>query len=111
MHSFAFLNEYQKQVETGLYLGKHDPLSHCALGLSGEAGEVADMIKKSQYADPRAYAWQDMALELGDVLWYTTALCNLHKLNLAGVLQSNIAKLAERHHGKGTYSVERLYSA
>lgn len=70
------------------------PVYQC-LGLAGEAGEFVDKIKK---------AWRngtpldrDAALrELGDVLWYLTAIAVELGSSLAEVAQMNIAKLADR---------------
>lgn len=69
------------------------------LGLCGEAGEVADTIKKATWhgipADP-----QKISDELGDVLWYVSDLCNHFGLTLEAVAKGNIAKL-ERRYPKG----------
>ena len=70
-------------------------LSWNALGLAGEAGEVADLIKKQVYhqhgVDPEA-----IKKELGDVLWYVAALCSNLDLTMEEVMQHNIDKLRAR---------------
>jgi NTP pyrophosphatase (non-canonical NTP hydrolase) len=105
----TFLNEYSKQAANGLWISpKIDPISHCALGLTGEAGECADLVKKSQYHPGRLYTGVTMAEEIGDVMWYASNLANLHGYTLEEVLRGNIAKLAIRHNGKGVYDVSRL---
>lgn len=56
--------------------------ANAALGLTGEAGEVADEVKKCMY---QGHPWQPSKIieELGDVLWY--------------VMQANIDKLERRY--------------
>lgn len=77
-------------------------LTNGALGLAGEAGEVADLLKKHLYPskpgdgdgvgiDARLYD------ELGDVLWYVALLCEALGVTLHDVAQRNIDKLADRH--------------
>jgi NTP pyrophosphatase (non-canonical NTP hydrolase) len=52
-------------------------LATFALGIVGEAGEVADMVKKELGHDHETDR-VEMAKELGDVLWYTAALAKLY---------------------------------
>lgn len=92
-HAYAF------QVRRGLNIdGGVDPLSHCGLGLAGESGEVADLIKKSQYKGGKL----DLAHlleELGDALWYLTAIAEMHGWSLADLAIENTRKLQERRGG------------
>ena len=69
------------------------------LGLCGEAGEVADKVKKvlrdhGGVIDQAALA--ALRLELGDVLWYVTQLATELGLDLADIAQANLDKLASR---------------
>src|SRR5258706_13655198 len=67
-----------------------------ALGLAGEAGEVADLVKKGilhQHGLDRA----KLKKELGDVLWYAAALCTKLDIDLSDVMQANVDKLRERY--------------
>src|ERR1043166_6531999 len=73
-----------------------DPLSHCAHGLAGEAGEVADLVKKSQYENGDLDV-RKMLEELGDVLWYLTNLSGQLGYTLDEIAGINITKLAARH--------------
>lgn len=70
-------------------------ISWWAVGLTGEAGEVADLIKKGIYhqqgIDPLK-----MKKELGDVLWYLSALCTQFGFTLEEVMQHNVDKLKAR---------------
>ena len=75
-----------------------------ALGLCGEAGEVAEKIKKivrdkDGFVDEADRA--AVAKELGDVLWYLAALCKEFDLDMGEVAQGNLDKLAARA-AKGT---------
>jgi NTP pyrophosphatase (non-canonical NTP hydrolase) len=72
---------------------------HLVLGLVGEAGEIAEKVKKlvrDKDADLEQLDRDDMAAELGDVLWYTAVLANFLDLSLEDVAQRNIDKLADR---------------
>ena len=71
-------------------------LANAALGLTGEAGEVAEMIKKHLFhATPLD---QDaLAKELGDCLWYIGAFATVLGLSLDDIAQRNIDKLRKRY--------------
>ena len=75
---------------------KPSRLMNHILGLCGEAGEVAEMIKKSTYHD-RDYLNEQMKDELGDVLWYLTALAEDHELGLDEIAHHNVEKLRARY--------------
>lgn len=71
-------------------------LSNAALGLTGEAGEVAELIKKHLYhATP--LDTDALAKELGDCLWYIAAFATVQGLSLADIAQRNIDKLRRRY--------------
>lgn len=102
------LNEYQKvAMTTAIY-----PRQHCivypALGLAGEAGEVANKIKKVLRANEffTTGRREEIMAELGDVLWYAAALANDLGFTLDEVASHNLNKLADRKareliHGNG----------
>lgn len=89
-------SEYQRQVRAGLSI-EHgvDATSHCALGLSAEAGEVADLVKKSQYNGGSLHLG-NLLLELGDTLWYVTALADRFGWTLEDLIVANVQKLEKR---------------
>jgi NTP pyrophosphatase (non-canonical NTP hydrolase) len=73
-----------------------DRLVMGALGLSGEAGEVTDHVKKIVF---QGHEIDRAALmnELGDVMWYVSYLLDTLDLEMDDVLAANIAKLQARY--------------
>lgn len=67
-----------------------------ALGLTGEAGEVAELIKKEIGHGHPANA-EKIAKEVGDVLWYAALLATLYGLDLGEIATANIEKLRTRY--------------
>ena len=76
-----------------------DELMHLVLGLVGEAGEIAEKVKKlvrDKHSDLAQLDRDDMAAELGDVLWYAAVLADFLGLSLSDIAQRNVEKLADR---------------
>ena len=70
-----------------------------ALGVAGEAGEVADLVKKVVFHG-HPLDVDKLKAEMGDVLWYLASLCNTLGIDLADVAEANIEKLKKRYpHG------------
>lgn len=67
-----------------------------ALGLTGESGEVSDMIKKHIFHG-HDLDRDELIKELGDVCWYVALLCNAIGVSLDEVMTRNIDKLRERY--------------
>jgi NTP pyrophosphatase (non-canonical NTP hydrolase) len=67
-----------------------------ALGLAGEAGEVADTIKKAVFHQ-HGINRDELIKELGDVLWYVAALCSKLDVPMSEVMERNIEKLKKRY--------------
>jgi NTP pyrophosphatase (non-canonical NTP hydrolase) len=67
-----------------------------ALALTGEAGEIAELVKKGIFHRHGIDRYK-LADELGDVLWYVAALCTHADLSLSDVMRLNIEKLKERY--------------
>lgn len=88
-----YLSQYQKQAaETAIY-PKDKALEYLALGLVGEAGEVANKIKKVI----RDGTSPDSVIhELGDVLWYLAMLSTELDYSLNTIADKNLWKLANR---------------
>lgn len=66
------------------------------LGLVGEAGEVADLVKKHYYQDGRRLD-EHLLEELGDVLWYIAEIASAMGYDLDDVAYQNVAKLRRRY--------------
>jgi NTP pyrophosphatase (non-canonical NTP hydrolase) len=102
------LTEYQEQAMRFLskdVRGDSKKMrTNAALGLTGEAGEFADVVKKVLFHghpdDPNA-AYKLM-LELGDVLWYCALAAEALGFDLDYVAQSNLDKLHQRYGGPAT---------
>jgi NTP pyrophosphatase (non-canonical NTP hydrolase) len=93
-------SEYQRlSRRTATYPRAGADMTYPALGLCGEAGEVAEKVKKTirddggVLSDERREA---LARELGDVLWYTAQLATEAGLELEEIAEDNLEKLLSR---------------
>ena len=77
-----------------------DRLVENTLGLVGEAGEVAEKTKKL-IRDKTRFSDEEILQELGDVLFYVTALSHIYNSNINEVMQLNVSKLDGRE-ARGT---------
>lgn len=107
------MDKYQEQIK------KYDTFSKCelsevgfiekVLGLTGEAGETADKIKKILRDKGGNISDEDreaICKELGDVLWYLASIARYLDLPLSEVASRNVEKLEDRYqrnkiHGSG----------
>jgi NTP pyrophosphatase (non-canonical NTP hydrolase) len=96
-------NDYQREAARTLidapdaeYTAEEIMLVWNALGLAGEAGEVADTVKKAVFHRHELNR-DELIKELGDVLWYVAALCTTAGLDMGEVMQRNIDKLRTRY--------------
>lgn len=93
------LNEYQqKALETAIY-PKEFRVIYPALGLTGEAGEVSDKVKKVIRDNNMTFdssKCEEIAKELGDVLWYVATMANDLGYSLEMIGEMNYAKLKSR---------------
>ena len=88
------LNAYQKAAaETAIYKAEHSIL-YPALGLAGEAGEVANKVKKMLRDGD--FDRQAISAEIGDVLWYIAALSRDLNINMHDLAMNNLEKLYGR---------------
>ena len=85
---------YQKiELSTAVYPDEYR-MVYPTLGLTGEDGEVAEKVKK--YIRDGTECREDLKKELGDVLWYLSAIASDLNLSLDDIAQSNIKKLESR---------------
>ena len=110
-----FFEEWIKQTESYTDLAlktlnkdvfeQKDLILNASLGLSGEVGEVNDIIKKYMYHGHKLDddTKEKIILELGDVCWYVALMAwAIDKTKFEDVLNKNIAKLEKRYHGEFT---------
>lgn len=93
------LNEYQDGALTTAVYPESMRIIYPALGLAGESGEVADKVKKvlrdneCNFTEDKK---REIALELGDVLWYVATLAEDIGYCLEDIAALNLAKLSSR---------------
>lgn len=74
-------------------------VSYVTLGLVGEAGEIANKVKKVLRDDNGTITdakREELQAELGDVLWYVAMLAHELRINLDSVAARNLHKLNRR---------------
>lgn len=92
-------DEFQSAAAERVIYPEGAKVIYPALGLAGEAGEVANKVKKiirddnSEITDERRAA---IRKELGDVMWYVAALCIDLGFNMGDVCRENTERLASR---------------
>jgi NTP pyrophosphatase (non-canonical NTP hydrolase) len=94
------LSDYQERSRaTAVYPDAGSNLLYPTLGLCGEAGEVAEKIKKMVRDEGGVLSEerrQGLAKEMGDVLWYLAQLATEARLDLDAIAEANLAKLLSR---------------
>lgn len=90
--------EYQKLAlrTRNKDLMKNEAYCNYSMGLSGEAGEVVDLLKKVVFHGHKMEPLE-LAKELGDCLWYLTNLSNSAGFSLEEIATMNIVKLMKRY--------------
>jgi NTP pyrophosphatase (non-canonical NTP hydrolase) len=103
-------NEYQNKArQTAIYPDKDNNFIYPTLGLVGEAGEVAEKMKKVIRDDAGIISEEkrtEIVKELGDVMWYIANLAKELNVDLEDVALANLEKLQSRQqrnqlHGSG----------
>ena len=93
------VNDYQRaalRTASGMNYEHHGMLMNGALGLCGEAGEVADLIKKATFQGHELDK-EKLIEELGDVAWYLAIAAEALGVTLGEVLERNVKKLEARY--------------
>lgn len=102
-------HEYERQAMRTCVDGvsERENLAIAALGLTSEAGEVANLVRKHiEQGHPYDEAMRAKLIdEVGDVAWYVARMCRALGISLDEVLAANIAKLQRRY--PDGFSVER----
>lgn len=73
-----------------------EQLRNSAYGLNGEAGEVIDLLKKHEFQG-HSLNRQELADELGDILWYIALGCDALGVSMDYIMSVNIEKLRNRY--------------
>jgi len=90
-------DEYQKKaLRTASSMTEKDMILNGVLGLNGEAGEVADHIKKVRFQGHEMNK-AHLADELGDILWYIAIMSEGLGFKLSDVMEMNVEKLKKRY--------------
>ena len=92
------INEYQQLAmrTSNKLITPNGHLLNGALGLAGESGEIADLVKKHEFqGHPLDY--QHIAKELGDICWYIAETATAIGYDLEHIMQMNIDKLKARY--------------
>ncbi len=104
------IDDYQKRSrKTAIYPDKGKNIIYPTLGFVGEAGELADKVKKIFRDDSGKIlpeVREAIINEIGDVLWYMAALCSELSVKMSKVAEINLKKLDSRMkrdklHGSG----------
>lgn len=77
-------------------LNHQQQLANAAIGLCGEAGEVADLLKKHLFQE-RSLDIGKVKEEMGDVVWYLSYLSLALGIDMNSVIQGNMEKLMARY--------------
>jgi len=103
------LDMYQQVAKTTAIYPREQAIIYPTLGLTGEAGEVANKVKKiirdgSNSKDEKLVS--EIKAEIGDCLWYIAVLADDFNIKLSDIASANIEKLANRQkngtiHGSG----------
>ena len=103
------LDMYQKVALTTAIYPREQAIIYPTLGLTGEAGEVANKVKKiirdgSNFKDEKLVS--EIKAEIGDCLWYIAVLASDFDIKLSDIASANLEKLEKRKergtiHGSG----------
>jgi NTP pyrophosphatase (non-canonical NTP hydrolase) len=109
--------EYQKFTNTTAKYPQDQAFPYLALGLNGESGEVAEIVKKivrkqldftilkDQTTLEQDSLRQQIKAELGDVLWYVAQISEQCNFDLEEIAQANVDKLTQR---KAENNIQKL---
>ena len=92
-------NEYQTKSKATAIYPPEQGLAYVSLGLTAEAGEVANKVKKIIRDDNGKLTPEragSIAQEIGDVLWYAAQIATELGMDLGTVAEENLTKLQSR---------------
>ena len=96
--SDVFFDALDKIEEQGI---APERILTASIGMSSEAGEFSDIIKKIvfQGKEVNEETIRHLKLELGDIMWYISQACMALNVSLEEVIRMNIEKLEKRYPG------------
>jgi len=89
-------DDYQSLAKTTAVYPRKHKVTYPMLGLAGEVGELLNKYKKTLRGDIKGISKEDALGELGDILWYVSAICTDLDLRMMEVAGKNIDKLLKR---------------
>ena len=93
----SYISQAMRTNAPGIHSEKVDPqILHAAIGLSTEAGELLDAVKKSLFYG-KDFDRTNAIEELGDIFWYLALGCEALGVTFEEVQATNIAKLRARY--------------
>ena len=87
-------NDFQQKAQTSAIYDEKHKVIYPMIGLTSEVGEVADKIKKNM-RDGNTYSKEDIAKEMGDVLYLSTLASDMD-ISLESIAETNLLKLRKR---------------
>ena len=90
------LDEYQKFTESVALYPQDKSLEYLAIGLSGEVGEICELVKRRIRGDENQPSDEDIANEIGDAAFYLSELARGVGFSLSRVFTMNRDKLEDR---------------
>ena len=88
--------EYQRKAKETAIFPADKALEYLSLGLVGEAGEVANKVKKLIRDKKVLLDTTVISSEIGDVVWYCAMLADYLDVNLGKIMDDNLDKLKSR---------------
>lgn len=96
--------QYQDAARKTAFCPQEHKITYAAMGIAGEAGELANKVKKIMRGDANRQELIDgIKAEMGDILWYLANLSDDLGVDLGDVASANITKLQDRM-ARGTLS-------
>lgn len=107
MDTWYQFDDYQDFTDRTAIYPEDRGMEYLLYGLTSEVGEIAAKMKR-EIRDDELFENEDLAIELGDVLWYLAQIASYRGFYLSGVAQRNVEKLTDRMN-RGTLGGEGDY--
>lgn len=94
--TFARYQEEAKKTDRVYPRDGFGVIPHLALAITGEAGEIAELVKKFYGRETEGFR-DRLVEEIGDCLWYLAALARALGVDLGKIAEKNLEKLEDRY--------------